>query len=174
MRIATEGITVDLSGPTACTVDAPEARSSIVARLGSDPLRDDAVPSVALDRIARRRTPIGTLLLDQSVIAGIGNVYRAEALFVNGIDPRRPGDTCSAAELESLWSTVVQMLRAGVRANRIVTVDRRELQLPKGARVRRGDATYVYHRRSCLRCAAGIETADLGGRPCWFCPGCQR
>ena len=94
MRMVTGGgpepfTTVDLSGPTACSIDPPEVRAAIIARLGPDPLRRDAKPAVAIERMARSRQPIGALLLDQSVIAGVGNVFRAEALFVNRIDPRR-------------------------------------------------------------------------------------
>ena len=177
MRMVTGGgsepfTTVDLSGPTACSIDPPEVRAAIIARLGPDPLRRDAKPAVAIERMARSRQPIGALLLDQSVIAGVGNVFRAEALFVNRIDPRRAGRTCPEPDLEALWRTIVAMLRKGVREDRIATVDPSELALPRG-RVRRGEATYVYHRDVCRRCGTAIRTVALAGRPCWFCPTCQ-
>lgn len=175
MRVEVPGTTVDLSGPTACSVGPPEFRDGVIARLGPDPLRTDARPDVAIARIAGSRSAIGSLLLDQSVLCGVGNVYRAEALFVAGIHPARSGRDCDTAELAELWQIIVQMLRAGVRANRIVTVDRGELDLPAGARIRRGDATYVYHRATpCLRCGSAVQTVELAGRPCWFCPTCQR
>ncbi len=121
----------------------------------------------------RSKQAIGALLLDQSVIAGVGNVYRAEALFVNGIHPSTPGRSLSDAELLALWTSVRSMLRQGVKDNRIITVDRRELALPKGRRLRRGEATYVYHRDVCLRCGTPVQTVDLGGRRCYYCPTCQ-
>ncbi len=173
MRIETDDVCIDLSGPTACSIDPPDVREGIVARLGPDPLRRDARPADALDRMARSRSAIGSLLLDQSVLSGVGNVFRAEALFVTGINPARPGRACGVDELQALWDTIAAMLRAGVRSNRIVTVDRAELALPRGARIRRGDATYVYHRDRCLRCSSVIRTVDLAGRPCWYCPTCQ-
>lgn len=173
MRMAADGVTIDLSGPTACTIGDEDDRSSILRRLGPDPLRSDADPSRAVDRIRRSRQPIGALLLDQSVLAGVGNVYRAEALFVTGVHPSRPGTQCAEAELTGLWSVITAMLRQGVKDNRIVTVDRRELDIPSGRRLRRGEATYVYHRDRCLRCADAIRTVELGGRPCYFCPTCQ-
>ena len=173
MRLSTEGATIDLAGPTACSIDTFAERDAIVARLGPDPLRRDAKPTRAIERIMRSRQAIGTLLLDQSVMSGVGNVYRAEALFVLGIHPARPGRDCAEVELTALWSTISAMLRAGVKANRIVTVERRELHLPRGQRIRRGDATYVYHRDRCLRCATPIQTVELGGRPCYYCPTCQ-
>ncbi len=173
MRLSTDLATIDLAGPTACSVDTPADRDGIVARLGPDPLRRDAKPAVAIERMARSRQPIGALLLDQSVMCGVGNVYRAEALFVNGIRPTRPGRETAPEELAALWSTVVAMLRKGVKDDRIITVDRREIDLPRGRRLRRGEATYVYHRDHCLRCGTPIQTVDLGGRACFFCPVCQ-
>ena len=172
MRMATDRATIDLAGPTACAIATAADRDAIVARLGPDPLRRDAKPQVAIDRIRKSRQAIGALLLDQKVLSGVGNVYRAEALFVNGIHPSRAGVDCDIVELESLWTTVTGMLKQGVKDNRIITVDRREFDLPKG-RLRRGDANYVYHRDRCLRCATPIQTADLGGRPCYYCPVCQ-
>jgi endonuclease-8 len=171
MRLATNEVTVDLSGPTDCSVDGGEKRESIVARLGPDPLRADARPQLAVAAIRRSKQAIGALLLQQNVIAGIGNVYRAEALFVEGIHPQRPGASLSDDELQSLWSTVSAMLRQGVRDNRIITVDRS--LLPQG-RARRGEATYVYHRDTCLRCGSQVRTVRLAARDCYFCPQCQR
>lgn len=173
MRLSTDVVSIDLAGPTACTIGDEGDRATIVARLGPDPLRRDAKPQVAIDRIRKSRQPIGALLLDQSVMCGVGNVYRAEALFVNGIHPSRPGRDLDQAEGEALWSTVVAMLKQGVKDNRIITVDRRELDLPKGRRVRRGEATYAYKRDRCLRCSTPIQSVELAGRPCYFCPTCQ-
>jgi len=177
MRVSTddeaEPVTIDLRGPTACTIGSPDDREAILARLGPDPLRADSDPESAVGRIHRSRRAIGALLLDQSVIAGIGNVYRAELLFVHGIHPERPGSSCTPEEIRSLWDTAASMLRAGVSAGRIVTVDRAELGLPSGKRIPRGEATYAYGRRSCIRCDSTIRSADVGGRRCYWCPTCQ-
>ena len=170
-RFRTPLATIDLRGPTACSIGTPDDRLEIVARLGPDPLRTDADPRVAVERMAASRQAIGALLLDQSVLAGVGNVYRAEALFVAGIHPSRPGRDVDRAELHTLWDTVKRMLEAGVRANRIVTVDR--ALLPSGRVARRGESTYVYHRSICLRCGSATSVATIGARDCWFCPVCQ-
>ncbi len=166
-------VVVDLRGPTACTVDPPDVRDDIVARLGPDPLRRDGTPEPFVGKVRRSRRGIGDLLMDQAVIAGIGNVYRAEALFVHGIHPERPGSSIDEAELYALWHTVQTMLRAGVKANRIVTVDRSELDLPKGARIPRREATYAYKRDVCLRCGTEIRTLDIQNRTAYYCPTCQ-
>ena len=118
----------------------------------------------------RSTRALGALLLDQAVIAGVGNVFRAEALFVHGIHPLRPGRACDRSELEALWSTLTAMLRAGVKANRIVTVRRDELDLPRGARIPRSEATYVYRRDRCLRCDAAIARIQVANRTCYYCP----
>ncbi len=174
MRLATidagDPVTIDLRGPTACTVGPPSDRDEIVARLGPDPLRRDGTPDRALERIQRSDRAIGALLLDQAVIAGIGNVYRAELLFLHGIHPQRPGRACDAGELTALWTTTVDQLRAGVRANRIVTVDRDELGVPRGRRIARRDATYVYGRDDCRRCGAAVVLTEIGNRTCYHCP----
>lgn len=173
MRLAADDVTIDLAGPTDCSVGDESDRDAILRRLGPDPLRRDAEPRPAFDRIMKSRQPIGALLLDQSVICGVGNVYRAEALFVNGIHPSRAGRDMDPVELQALWATTVSMLRQGVKDNRIVTVDRGELDLPRGRRIRRGEATYAYKRDRCLRCSTPISSIELGGRPCYFCPTCQ-
>jgi len=173
MRMQSELATIDLAGPTDCAIGTPDDRDRIIARLGPDPLRRDAKPAVAVARMAKSKQPLGSLLLDQSVLCGVGNVYRAEALFVNGINPNRPGNATSEAELRALWDTVVTMLRKGVMDNRIVTVDRRLVTLPKDRKLRRGEATYVYHRDLCLRCGTSVQIVELGGRACYFCPVCQ-
>ncbi len=172
MRMSGEAGTVDLAGPTDCSVGTADDRDAVVARLGPDPLRRDAEPRLAIDRMRRSGQPIGALLLDQKVLAGVGNVFRAEALFVHGMHPERAGRDCDDAELELLWDTITAMLRQGVKDNRIITIDRREFPVPKG-RARRGDTTYVYHREICLRCDTPVRTVELGGRDCYYCPTCQ-
>lgn len=172
MRLSTPVATVDLAGPTDCSIGTAEDRERIVARLGPDPLRRDGRREPMARRISASRQPIGQLLLDQRVVAGVGNVYRAEALFVLGIHPGRPGNDCSEEELAALWTTLTAMLRQGVKDRRIITVDRRRHPLPKG-RPRRGDSTHVYHRDRCLECGSEIATVELGGRPCYYCPTCQ-
>lgn len=170
MRMSTGRATVDLSGPTVCEIGDEAARDAVIARLGPDPLRDDADSKVAIARIGRSRLPIGALLLDQRVIAGLGNAFRAEVLFVNGIHPCRPGVECSVDDVEAIWDTSVSMLRRGFVEDRIITVD--PALVPPGP-PRRGDATLVYHRDRCLRCGTAIQIVELGGRACYFCPCCQ-
>ena len=165
-----EYVTVDLAGPTACTVDPPSVRREILARLGPDPIRRGSKPDAMIERIQRSSRGIGDLLMDQSVVAGIGNVYRAEALFVTGIHPLRPGTDCDGEELDALWSTAQGMLRQGVKDNRIVTVSRDDLGIAPNVRIKRGEATYAYRRDRCLLCGDEIRRIEIANRTCYFCP----
>lgn len=174
MRLTTaddgEPTTIDLRGPTACTIAPPDERASIVARLGPDPLRRDADPQRAITRFTKSSKAAGALLLDQTVIAGLGNIFRAELLFAHGIHPLRPGTQCTTEEVEAIWNSSVTMLRSGVKANRIITVDRHEIGWPRGRRIPRAEATYVYQRDRCVRCGSAIRTLEVANRTCYYCP----
>ena len=76
-----------------------------------------------VERAARSNQPIGQLLMDQSVVAGIGNVYRAELLFRARIDPHRPGSQLTSDELRGLWRDWVKLLRIGVETGQMLTID---------------------------------------------------
>ena len=172
LRLEGEQATWDLSGPTRCELVTPDEQDRIVARLGADPLRPDADVAAARALVGRTGRPIGSVVLDQSVIAGIGNVYRAEVLFLCGIHPDRPADTLTDDEFDRLWGRTVELLRVGLRLQRIVTTDPDEIGRPR-SRMRAEDRLYVYHREICRRCGTSIATIVLGGRPIWFCPTCQ-
>ena len=89
LRMVSAKATIDLSGPTDCRIIDPEEERTIRARLGPDPIWRSADPELAWDRIRKRRSSIGEALMDQKVMAGVGNVFRAESLFVHGIHPER-------------------------------------------------------------------------------------
>lgn len=161
---------LSLSGPTACRLIDRGEEELLLARLGPDPLRADADPDEALAALGRRRIPIAAAILDQRVIAGLGNVYRAEALNVLGIDPMLPARELSEERFRLLWTTIGQMLADGVRERRIVT--RRDGPKPL-SRTRRERATWVYRRERCGRCDTPTRTAEVGARKLYWCPSCQ-
>lgn len=171
LRLATKQACVDLSGPTACAIVSAQDQAELLARLGPDLLRDDADPALAWDRIHRSKRTIGALLLDQSVLSGVGNVYRAEGLFMAGLHPETLGNALAREEFETLWETLAAMLRDGVRDKRIVTTAH-----PEGgaARVRRGERTWVYKQAVCKRCEELVSRWELGARTMYACEGCQR
>lgn len=167
-------VTIDLAGATVCELLDPHEEERLLARLGPDPLRRGADPDAAYAALRRRRAPLGQALLDQAVIAGVGNVFRAEALFVCGLDPRREARTLSREEFDALWAALVGMLRDGLRRNRIVTVTAEDAGRAPG-RLALEDARYVYRREGlpCRRCGTPIVAWTLAARRMYACPRCQ-
>jgi formamidopyrimidine-DNA glycosylase len=162
----------DLAGATACALIDPDDQARLVARLGPDPLRPDPDPTVFLEKVARSTMPIGALLLDQSALAGIGNVYRAEVLFTGGIDPRRPAKELRPHERERLWAEIVHQLHLGLEVGHIVTVRDEELDRPR-VETPRDEGLYVYHQETCRVCGGPIRTTELAARRIEWCPHCQ-
>ena len=174
LRLQTEDAWADLRGPTACEIYDPEQRRELLARLGPDPLRRDGDPERVWARISRTSTAIGALLMDQSTLAGVGNVYRAEVLFRARMDPMRPGRAVGREQWQAVWADLVTLMRAGVRAGRIVTT-RPEDRERRSGRARQVDAHYVYRRTGlpCRVCGTPISTAPLLARNLYWCPSCQ-
>ncbi|MEV7089620.1 DNA-formamidopyrimidine glycosylase family protein [Streptomyces sp. NPDC093085] len=186
LRLVTEGHYADLRGPTTCALITGPEKQAVHDRLGPDPLRTGPGPlraggdgERAWARISRSRTTIAALLMDQKVIAGVGNVYRAEVLFRHGIDPYRPGKELTRAEWDAVWADLVALMREGVRHNRIDTVRPEHTPEAMGRPPRvddHGGEVYVYRRArmACLLCGTEIATASLAARNLFWCPGCQR
>jgi endonuclease-8 len=179
LRLIGQRAYADLRGATTCALVTREQRDAVVARSGPDPLRDDADPDRAWQRIRRSRAPIGGLLMDQSVLAGVGNVYRAEVLFRHRIDPMRPGNTLRSAQWRAMWDDLVDLMREGVRTGRIDTVRPEHTPEAMGRPPRKDDhggEVYVYRRtgQPCLVCGAAVRTTELQGRNLFWCPRCQR
>lgn len=174
LRLTGEGGWADLRGPTACELLPPTAKREISARLGPDPLRRDARPEQFRARVTGSRAPVAALLMQQDVIAGVGNVFRAEALFRAGLDPYLPGRDLRAGAAEALWDDLRVLLRSGVRTGRIVTT-RPEHRPRRGAPVRVDDAHYVYRRAGlpCRVCGTPVVSAELAARNLYWCPSCQ-
>lgn len=168
LRIEGDDQGCDLHGPTACELLDAKAREKLLYRLGPDPLRSDADPEKAWRRISSSRAAIGKLLLDQSVVAGVGNVYRAEVLFAAGMNPERQGRAVARAEFDFLWSTLSQWLRIGVKYNRIITTG----EMGAGKR-KRNERLMIYKKPHCPQCANEVSCWELGGRWMYACEWCQ-
>jgi endonuclease-8 len=174
LRLSTEALTVDLIGPPTCELIDEDGMRAILARLGPDPLRDDSDPDAVRAALAKRpKRPIGDALLDQRVLAGAGNIYRNEALFLTGIHPLRPAGRISAEEWQRLWDTLTSLLRRGV-AEGTVTVAAGEAPHPRAAFERSTDDDfYVYGMTVCRRCGSRLRELPLSGRRMFACPSCQ-
>ena len=173
MRMAAGDVVTDLIGPPTCEIMPEFARRALLARLGSDPLRADFDPDRAWAALARRpRRAVGDALLDQAVLAGVGNIYRAEALFVAGIHPLRPAGGVTAGEWDSLWRTVRRLMRRGVVQKEVRTVVTGETAHPASGRGA-DDTFYVYQQEVCRRCATPLIEFPLSARRMFACPTCQ-
>lgn len=173
MRMVGEEYGADLRGPTACEVLHQVEVDDIIARLGPDPLRRAPDPSTAFARITKSCRPIGALLMDQKVIAGVGNVYRNELLYRHLIDPHRPGTHVSEAEFDAAWKDLVALMKVGVSRGKIITVRKAD---DHGAPALRGrPRSYVYRRAGepCRVCGTPILTEVMEGRNLFWCPNCQ-
>ncbi len=179
LRLLNDTAYADLRGPTTCALITDGEKRAIHDRLGPDPLRPADTGDKAWQRISRSRTTIAALLMDQKVIAGVGNVYRAEVLFRHGIDPYRPGKDLDRATWDAIWADLVELMREGVRLNRIDTVRPEHTPEAMGRPPRvddHGGEVYVYRRahQGCHICGGEIRTADLAARNLFWCPGCQK
>ncbi len=168
----------DLRGATRCELVTPAHVAAVVDKLGPDPLRPGADPAPAWRRISTSSRPVGELLMDQQVIAGVGNVYRAEVLFRHRLHPLRPGRTLRRGQLQALWQDLVELMADGVRVGRIDTVRAEHTPEAMGRPPRtggRGGEVYVYrrHDQPCYVCGSTIRTAELAGRNTYWCPRCQ-
>ncbi len=178
MRMVGETHFTDLRGPTVCELVDAARMTDVLSRLGPDPLRRRADPERAWVRLSRSRKPVAALLLDQAVLAGVGNVYRAEILFRHRVDPMLPGRALDRALWTDMWTDLVALMRTGVRTGRIDTV--RDEHLPEVSgraprRDRHGGEVYVYRRHGmpCLACGTEVAMTELAGRNLYWCPACQ-
>ena len=133
LRLVAPDAWMDLRMPMICELVDGSGRDAIVAHLGPDLIDGAADPAAARTRVTRSRVAIGALLLDQALFAGIGNAYRAEALFRCGIDPRTPGRDLTAKRFDGLYAECRRLLAEGHRTGRVMTVDEADLHGPLGA-----------------------------------------
>jgi formamidopyrimidine-DNA glycosylase len=178
LRVTGDSAYADLRGATVCELVGPGARDAVLARLGPDPLHPEADPDQAWARVSRSPRSIGDLLLDQEVVAGVGNVFRAEVLFRQRLHPLRPGRTLRRGRFTAVWNDLRALMADGVRTGRIDTVRPEHTPEAMGRPPRRDDhggEVYVYrrHGQPCLVCGARVRTALLAGRNSFWCPRCQ-
>ncbi|CAM3236136.1 Fpg/Nei family DNA glycosylase [Stackebrandtia soli] len=179
LRISTESAHAELRGPTVCELLTSTEKSAVHDRLGPDPLREDADPDDGWKRVRTSRVSIASLLMNQRIAAGVGNIYRAEVLFRQGIDPYRLGRNVTRDEWDRVWGDLVTLMRDGVRTGRIDTVAPQHTPeaMNRPPRVDdHGGEVYVYRRfgADCLVCGESIRTDVVEGRNLFWCPGCQK
>lgn len=188
-RIRSQHGWADLRGPATCAVLTAVDYEKVIRRLGPDPLRqpEDRIDPQACEQfvqnLARRRVSVGAALMDQAVIAGVGNIYRAESLFLEEISPDTASHALSREQAEALWARLTQQLGDGVvegviRTLRTESTDARaglthDYYAGKIRDVERRHHVYQHQGTPCLRCGETIAMRTLQGRRLYWCPGCQ-
>ena len=168
LRLSTADVAWDLVAPSTCEVLGDGSVDQLLAGLGPDPLRDDADREAAVRGVLASPRPVGAVLLDQTVVAGVGNVFRNEALHEVRLHPATPARDLSRVEVEQLWEVLRRMMAQAVEDGRIVTVDG-----PDRLSVPESEARHVYKQRHCRDCGAPVEVTEIGGRTAYLCPAEQ-
>jgi endonuclease VIII len=159
---------VDINGPNTCEILDGAGLEALIARIGPDVLRADADPERAWAKIGKSRAPIGQLLMDQAVIAGIGNIYRSEILWRQRVHPETQGKLIARAVFDRLWTDAVRLLEIGVKNNAIITVDN-----VKKSRSKYGERVNIFGKPHCPVCASDIRKFELAARRVFVCETCQ-
>ncbi|MEM9724716.1 MAG: DNA-formamidopyrimidine glycosylase family protein [Pseudomonadota bacterium] len=168
LRLATANSAVDIIGPNTCELLPSAAMEAFRLRYGPDLLAAKPDPDRAVAAIRKSRAPIARLLMDQKVISGIGNIYRAEILWLRGLNPMTRGVDLPEAEIRGLWDEMRALLQLGVKKNAIIT----NRDAVRAGRVH-GERTNIFGKPRCPRCQGVIEKSKLSGRTLYHCPTCQ-
>jgi formamidopyrimidine-DNA glycosylase len=144
--------------------------------LGIEPIGSEFTTDLLAGLAAGSRAPIKQLLLDQRKIAGIGNIYAAEALWRAGIDPRRPSNSLETGEISALHSGITSVLfdaieQLGTTIGSSVSDYRRSAE--EGGSFQNQLAVYGRENEPCERCGTNIERVTQAGRSTCYCPACQ-
>src|SRR3954447_10184906 len=153
-------------------VDEEAFERRFAGKLGVEPLSEEFTPEALAEMAAGRQAPLKSFLLDQSGVAGIGNIYADEALFRAGLHPLSPAGSMKPEHLEALRDAVVAALEAGIDAGGSSIDDYRDARGEKGSM----QEEFLVHTREgeeCLRCGDTIVRIVVGGRSTYFCPSCQ-
>ncbi|HWO84346.1 MAG TPA: bifunctional DNA-formamidopyrimidine glycosylase/DNA-(apurinic or apyrimidinic site) lyase [Solirubrobacterales bacterium] len=142
------------------------------AKLGLEPFSPEFTPQALGEMAAGRKAPLKSFLLDQSGVAGVGNIYADEALFRAALHPLSPAGSMKPEHIEALRDAVVAALEAGIDAGGSSIDDYRDARGEKGGM----QDEFLVHTREgedCPRCGGMITRIIVGGRSTYFCPGCQ-
>jgi len=172
VRFVSNSHVVDLNGPNQCEVLELQERHDLIGRLGPDPLRQESDWLLAWERVKSSRSTIGQLIMDQSVMAGVGNIYRTELLFRARLSPATLGKNVLRSTFKKLWLDAAALLAIGVKYNRIITVDLDKTDKP-ATRLRYGERTLIFGKAQCPYCNGPVTRFEIANRRAFRCDTCQ-
>jgi endonuclease VIII len=171
----------DLVGTQFLSVLTPDEVLLVHGRLGPDPLRPAADPEVAWAKLSKSSRTIAELLMDQSVVSGIGNIYRCELLYRHRVDPFRPGREIRHTTWLSIWHDLVALMPLGVASGQVITlqeqVEAATAEMDATGTVRRRPREFYVYKRTgepCRVCGSKVRTKLVVGRNLFWCGRCQR
>ncbi|TAM70158.1 MAG: Fpg/Nei family DNA glycosylase [Microbacteriaceae bacterium] len=174
VRLLTDKAVADLRGPTACEVLGSAQVQAAIDKLGPDPINDSSAEAEQrfVTAVRRKQSPIGLLLMDQSIVSGIGNVYRAEMLFRARLNPHTPGAQVPEDTVRALWRDWVYLLKLGVATGQMMTMDGLDDDAYVKAMASRADRHWVYKREGlpCRVCGTNIVMELMASRKLYWCP----
>lgn len=144
-----------------------------MSRLGPEPFSPDFSAEYLRARLGRRSCPVKNGILDQSVLAGLGNIYADETLFAAGVRPDRLCRSLTEAEWERIAAAIPPILESAIAHNGTTFSDFLDGEGREGENAGFLQA-YGRYGKPCLRCGAVMERTRIGGRGTCFCPDCQR
>ncbi len=168
VRLVGQTHAVDINGPTICKLLKTPDALLLMKKIGPDLLRPDAKSELAFKKIAASRTPIGRLIMDQSVMAGVGNIYRSEILWRQKIHPQTPGKEISQTTFNRLWADAKYLLELGVKHNAIITIDKE-----KPSKTKYRERVNIFGKDKCPKCKSEISRITISSRRAFVCETCQ-
>ncbi len=154
------------------STSSPEEIIAGLKKLGPEPFQKEFNPLYLKNQISGKARPIKSALLDQTLVAGIGNIYADESLFLAGVCPRKPSGTLKDKELEKICLSIVKVLKISIGKGGTTFSDFRDLD---GLNGNYGGASWVYRRggEPCRKCGTKIYREKISGRSTHWCPQCQ-
>ena len=168
VRLISDTHAIDINGPSICELLNIEEITKLTARIGPDVLRPDANPDLAFKRISKSKSSVGSLIMNQAVMAGIGNIYRSEILWRQAVHPETPGKNIDRETFDRIWNDAKVLLTLGVKHNAIVT--KRGAGRYKG-KYREDFNTFA--KDTCPDCKGEISRLIINNRSAFVCEVCQ-
>jgi formamidopyrimidine-DNA glycosylase len=145
-----------------------------LSSLAPEPLTDQFTESYFLKTLARSRRPLKQLLLDRTRVLGLGNIYAVEALFLAGVNPKKPANRLAKPRARKLYQALLDILQEAIDAGSTLRIDLADGNGSYFGTTERFWRVYEREGEPCVRCGTKIRRVVQGGRSTYYCPKCQK